>query len=166
MLHLIPLTTAFSTIRSNMLSAHRNLLFRSFDPVWSKDSKRYPFLVMSSNPSTLRYSVPKGSVLGPILFLLYTQPLSKITDRNLVSHSEFAGDSQLYNWVPPEHLRSLISNMLSCIAKVKVWMMQNLLQLNNWKSEAMLIDHQNSQNLPLSIVIGESEINSWSQFRI
>ena len=84
----------------------------------------------SSSPSTLCYGVPPGSVLGPILFLLYAQPLSQIIDRHSVSHSEFADDSQMYSSVPREHLRSLISNMQSCVADVKVWMTQNKLQLN------------------------------------
>ena len=33
-----------------------------------------------SNSSTHCYDVPQGSVLSPILFLLYTQPLSQIID--------------------------------------------------------------------------------------
>ena len=41
----------------------------------------------SSNPPTLRYGVPQRPVLGPILFHLYTQPLSQINDRHSVSHS-------------------------------------------------------------------------------
>ena len=58
----------------------------------------------SSNPSSLLRGVPQGSVLGPILFLLYTQPLSQIINRHSVSHSEFADDSQLYDSVPREQL--------------------------------------------------------------
>ena len=74
----------------------------------------------------------------------------------------------MYNSVPREHLRSLISSMQSCVADVKVWMTQNKLQLNNEINkknlkiklikEALLIDPQNSPDLPLLIVFGESEI--------
>ena len=37
-------------------------------------------------------------------------------------------------------------------------MTQNKLQVNNEKTEALIIDLQNSPNLPLSIVISDSEI--------
>ena len=37
-------------------------------------------------------------------------------------------------------------------------MTQNKLQLDSGKTEALLIDPQNSPNLPLSVIISESEI--------
>ena len=85
----------------------------------------------SSNLSTLLHGVPQGSVLGSILFLLYTQPLSH---RHSVSHSEFADDSQLYDSVPREQFDSLLSNMQSCVDDVNLWMTQNKLQLNEGKT--------------------------------
>ena len=87
----------------------------------------------SSNPSTLLHGVPQGSVLGPILSLLYTQPLSQIIDRRSVSNSEFADDSQLYDSVPREQFDSLLSNMQSCVNDVKLWITQNKLQPNQGK---------------------------------
>ena len=73
-------------------------------------------------------------------------------------HSEFADDSQLYDSVPHEQLDSLLSNMQSCVDDVKLWMTKNKLQLNEGKTETLLIDPQNSPNLPLSITIGQSDI--------
>ena len=87
-----------------------------------------------------------------------TQSLAQIIARHSVSHSEFADDSQLYNSVPREQLDSLLSSMQSCVDDVKFWMTQNKLQLNEGKTEALLIDPQNSANLPLSSKFGQNDI--------
>ena len=50
---------------------------------------------LSSSPSQLIYSVPQGSVLGPILFVLYTTPLSDVIANNSVNHQLFADDAHL-----------------------------------------------------------------------
>ena len=41
------------------------------------------------------YGVPQGSVLGPILFVLFTTPISDMIANHSVNHQLFAGDTQL-----------------------------------------------------------------------
>ena len=53
--------------------------------------------------SPILYGEPQGSVIGPILFLLYTQPLSDITSRHSVLHHMFAVDTELYRSAVPAH---------------------------------------------------------------
>ena len=51
---------------------------------------------MQSEHTTLHYGIPQGSVLCPVLFILYTQPLFNLVSKHAVSHHAFIDDNQLY----------------------------------------------------------------------
>ena len=54
-----------------------------------------------SESSVIRTGVPQGSVLGPILFNVYTVPLVKFLQQHGMPHHLYADDTQLYVDVPP-----------------------------------------------------------------
>ena len=51
--------------------------------------------------------VPQGSVLGPVLFTLYTTPLTSISNRHSFNHHFCADDTRLLNSALLENIHSL-----------------------------------------------------------
>ena len=55
-----------------------------------------------SHPAALQYGIPQGSVLGLILFSLYTNPISSIIhSHSSISHHFYTDDTQLYITLTP-----------------------------------------------------------------
>ena len=91
-----------------------------------------------STPASLHYGVPQGSVLGPILFILYTQPLSNVIQHYPVFHQIYADDIQIYKSCRPSEIEDTINRIEQCISNVKTWMFHNKLQMNDDKTEAII----------------------------
>uniref|UniRef100_A0A8C6S6B8 Reverse transcriptase domain-containing protein n=1 Tax=Neogobius melanostomus TaxID=47308 RepID=A0A8C6S6B8_9GOBI len=92
-----------------------------------------------SEATPLLHGVPWGSVLGPILFLLYISPLGKTISRfKNVSYHLYADDIQLYFSFKESEMHRL-SELMDCLSSVKSWLRENCLQLNSKKTETLII---------------------------
>ena len=88
----------------------------------------------------LGFGVPQGSVLGPKIYCMYTKPVSEIIQRHGLSHHSHADDTQLYmtmdhsnhNW------RDGLARIQLCVSKIKEWMNQNMLKLNDDNTELIV----------------------------
>ena len=80
--------------------------------------------------------VPKYSTT-PVLFIMYTTPLTNLIDSHAVQHEMFADATQINDSNTPDNYPDLISSLQECVADVSAWMQKNKLKLNDDKTEAM-----------------------------
>ena len=108
----------------------------------------------SSSPSTtILTGVPQGSVLGPLLFVLFISPIANVINsdqsnqNNIVSFHQYADDNQLYIGTNSSTLTSQIASIESCTQRVHNWLLNNGLHLNSSKSEAIAFYNPKSKPL-------------------
>ena len=114
-----------------------------------------------SSPAALTFGVPQGSVLGPILFIMYTQPLHALIQRYSMHDQSFADDTQIYQSCKAKDSEQTLQTMQTCITQVKSWMTDHKLKLNDDKTEALLIHTPRSfatSSQPSSILVCSSTI--------
>ena len=118
----LDLRAAFDTIHHDILlhwlkhvfSIIRNFALSFFQSYLTERKQMVSISGYGSNPSTLLHCIPQGSVLGRILFLLYTEPHSLIIDRHSVSHCEFVDDRQLYQYMIQFHVNIFTLFLITC----------------------------------------------------
>ena len=92
-----------------------------------------------SAPSTLKYGVPQGSVLGPVMFAMYVYPLGQVIKPFDLSYHFYADDTQLYDHAVPLEAPRLAAKVSCAIADVYSWSGRNGLKMNEEKTEIIRI---------------------------
>ena len=87
----------------------------------------------------LLFGVPQGSILGPILFILYISDIEYIARCNGFKIHIYADDTQLYISFVKCDILSTISSIEQCLREIKCWMSHKFLKLNESKTEFLMI---------------------------
>ena len=105
-------------------------------------TERYQSVKIGSTLSDLQkllFGVPQGSVLGPLLFSLYTSPLSTLIGKHKgVNFHFYADDTQLYVHLSHMNASPAFDKLNRCLQDVKEWMSASKLKLNPDKTEFIL----------------------------
>ena len=148
-LTLLDLSAAFDTIDHTILLDRLNVYYGLSELAlgWFKSylsGRTHSVKVGStlSHPAALHYGVPQGSVLGPILFSLYTNPISSIVHSTVASTTTFTPMITL----SPENFSHSIQKLKNCLNDTQNFMFANKLNLNTDKTEFIVIGSRKNRN--------------------
>ena len=108
------------------------------------DARRYVTIGdCESIEIVIKFGVPQGSVLGPVLFNIYVRSLYSTVESMKFSVHGFADDHQIYKSFHPQQEYSILVNELPrCFEEINNWMSNHYLQLNPGKTEIIVFGSQ------------------------
>ena len=148
---LLDLSAAFDTINHEILINKLARLYGISDVAlnWMKSyltGRTFKVVVngSSSEYCALSIGVPQGSILGPLLFIMYTRDLEKIITKYGYSVHLYADDTQIYFVFDVHCTNPDLTTINKCFQDIKNWMTVNFLKLNDEKKEFLDIGYYES----------------------
>jgi hypothetical protein len=139
---LLDLSAAFDTVDHQILLERMRRSFgitdtahRWFTSYLAGRSLRVRCGATESELTAMLCGVPQGSVLGPLLFVLYTADLQRLIEQHRLMPHLYADDTQIYGFCRPDNVKELTQRITDCVAEVTSWMCSNRLQLNVDKTD-------------------------------
>jgi len=147
---LLDLSAAFDTIDHDCLLNRLSDIFgitgnvcKWFSSYLHNRTNRVKVASELSDPQILDFGLPQGSVIGPQGFSFYTHPVANIIQNYInVRYHCYADDTQLYISFDPrsqDEIDNALQTLTNCIAHIKTWMDDNMLQLNQSKIEVFIL---------------------------
>ena len=96
----------------------------------------------NSHRTLIESGIPQGSVLGQLLFSIYTMPLGAIFRKYKLQYHINADDAQLYvdlSGVRDGETADAVCRVERCIEEARLWMSDHSLLLNESNTEAIII---------------------------
>eukprot|EP00794_Sanderia_malayensis_P006351 gene6350-7078_t len=147
----LDLSAAFDTVDRNILKkvlerkfGVTRLAHRWFCSYLESRSQRVKIENVFSDSMQLKYGVPQGLCVGPVLYAVYASTLSELQhvfSTFDVSVMGYADDHAVYSSssVDKETTSATIENIQVCLKEVKEWMGRNRLMMNEEKTDVVVL---------------------------
>ena len=123
-------TSSRSAIRHHGLSVKLDCLFFDWQNPLGPCGHR-----QSSKLYNILFGVPQGSILGPLLFILYTSNITDIASRHGILIHLYADDTQLYVKLSTRDIENAKTKLANCFSEIQSWCSSMRLKLNASKTE-------------------------------
>ena len=149
---LLDLSAAFDTVQHKklLMKLERNYGIGGSVLQWFKsylESRSTSVQLQDQRSSSIEVDigVPQGSILGPLLFIMYTKELQEIASLYGLGVHMFADDTQLYIEFDEESKDKIIEDIQKCFQHIRWWMKDNHLKLNAGKTEVLILNNKSDK---------------------